>query len=127
MPKLKPTGFDPLRDQADKKSVKDKSEKQRKVRRKVICILLLPILIVIGMYAVGGTDGFSDWILIRKSLSHFGKGTVAKKDATALVNCVNGIEKVRGNGSALAGVYCVYALQIFLKGITKMLYMPFVF
>lgn len=119
MKNLTPKGFDPLRDQADRKAAKEKKEIRRKTLRKVISVILLPILIIVGMYAVGGTDGFSNWNSVRKSLGKFGDGTVSQKDANELVRVVKGIENVRGNGSALAGVYCVYALQMLSEGQNK--------
>ncbi len=119
MQKLKPEGFDPLRDQAEKKLGKVKSEAQRKGRRAVISVLVLIVLIVVGMYAVGGTGEFSEWAAVRQSLSAFGKGTVSHKESVEFVKLINGVERVRGNGSALAGVYCVYALQMLSDGNNK--------
>jgi len=54
-------GFDPLKIQAENKLKRERREKGRRRLRKAVSLLLLPILIVGGMYAVGGTWQFSEW------------------------------------------------------------------
>ncbi len=112
-------GFDPLRDQAANKSAKERSNAKHKALRFFFSVILLLVLIVVGMYAVGGTGEFSEWMSVRKSLGAFGSGTVSQQESEGFVELVSGIESVRGNQSALAGVYCVYALQMLADGNIK--------
>ena len=71
------------------------------------------------MYAVGGTGEFSEWKAVKTSLNGFGKGKLSQAKSSELVLLINGIEHVRGNGSALSGVYTVYALQMLADGNSK--------
>jgi len=117
MSKTAPEGFDPLRDQAERKLEKERSSSQRKILRNIFGVVLLVFFVVVGMYAIGGTGDFSEWMALRKSLSEFGDG--AREESNELVKLVTGIDSVRGNRSALAGVYCVYALQMIQDGNSK--------
>ncbi len=119
MLEIEEKGFDPLRDQAANKLVKERRDARRKALRKIFSVILLLVLIVVGMYAVGGTGEFSEWMAVRKSLGKFGSGSVSQKESGAFVGLVKGIKSVRGNRSALAGVYCVYALQMLADGNTQ--------
>ena len=109
-------GFDPLKIQAEKRVKKERSESRRKRLRKVLMALLLPVLIVGGLYAVGGTGDFSEWKSVRKQLSAIKSGDAAPETLNELIKSAQNIENVRGNHAPLAGVYTVYALQMISEG-----------
>jgi len=109
-------GFDPLKIQAENRVKKERSEAGRRKLRKLLVIMLLPVLVVVGMYMVGGTGNFSEWKAVRKNLTAVSDGDVSAENLNELIKSAQEIENVRGNHGALAGVYTVYALQMISDG-----------
>jgi hypothetical protein len=109
-------GFDPLKIQAESKAAKERSKSVKTKIRKILMALLLPVLIVAGMYAVGGTGDFSKWKQVRKQMGMISDGSRSPAVMNGLVKSIRGIDDVRGNRAPLAGVYCVYALQMLAEG-----------
>jgi hypothetical protein len=109
-------GFDPLKIQAENRIKKERSETGRKKLRKILAALLLPFLIVIGMYAVGGTGSFSEWKAVRNSLAEISDGDVSAENLNKLIKSAQEIKNVRGNHAPLAGMYTIYTLQMISDG-----------
>jgi hypothetical protein len=97
MSETRSEGFDPLKIQADKKAAKERSQAVKTKIRKVGMALLLPVLIVAGMYAIGGTGNFAEWRAVRKQLSEISDGNTSPAVMNGLAKSIMAIDDIRGN------------------------------
>ena len=113
-------GFDPLKIRAEERDAKEKSKHKKKILHRLMLILLLPVLLIGGAYAVGGIGSASEWRSIRRDLSALHNGDATPDQVSAMVSSALKIEDRRGNHAALAGVYSVYALEMMHQGNFKL-------
>jgi hypothetical protein len=109
-------GFDPLRMQAEQREARKGRDRRKMLLRRWGAWLLLPVLIVVGMYAVGGLGNASEWRDIRSDLKALRKGEATPAQVSGMVRSAMKIEDRRGTHAALAGVYSVYAMEMMRQG-----------
>lgn len=112
----KQEGFNPFAQRELVKTKRQRTEAKRAVLKRVLWIVSIPILMVAFMHAIGGTGQYSNWKAARHYIAAVDDGTAAADALSALSALARSIPDKRGNHSALAGIYCVYALGMIEKG-----------
>ena len=108
--------FDPQKMQAENMKKEQAAAVRKAKLRKWAVRIIIPLLVIGGLYAVGGTGRHGDWQEMKEAFAPVAAGGATEAELGKLIICYRKIDDVRGNRSALAGVLTVYALEQFKRG-----------
>ncbi len=108
--------FDVFRHRDQQKKRKNAVRRRQRIVQCVIRSAAFGVSVVLVMNALGGTRHFSEWRLLKRYLTAVERGNIAPESRRKFLSLTKSIPRCRGNHSALAGLYCVDALQGLSEG-----------